>query len=147
MHCLPDQSQSPYNYVSTIRYINVPWNFPAQDTGVGSRSLLQGIFPTQGSNPGDPHHRRILYQLSHKGSPRMLEWVAYPFSSRSSQPRISCVAGKFFTSWATRESQCNSSYHLLDDYDPVYSLFDVDYLSFSLKLPSERTLLVSPFYS
>ena len=39
------------------------------------------IFPTQGSNPGHPHCRRIFHQLSHKGSPRMLEWVAYPFSS------------------------------------------------------------------
>ena len=43
-----------------------------QNTGVGSLSLLQGIFPTQGSNPGLPHCRRILYQLSHKGSPRIL---------------------------------------------------------------------------
>ena len=50
--------------------------------------LLQGIFPTQGSNPGLPHCRRILYQLSHKGSPRILESVAYPLSSGSSQPRI-----------------------------------------------------------
>ena len=64
-----------------------PWNSPGQNTGVGSLSLLQGIFPTQGSNPGLPHCRWILYQLSHKGSPRILEWVAYPFSSRSSQPR------------------------------------------------------------
>ena len=55
-----------------------PWNSPAQNTGVGSLSLLQGIFPTQGSNPGLLHWRRILYQLSHKGSPRILEWVAYP---------------------------------------------------------------------
>ena len=39
-------------------------------------SLLQGIFPTQGSNPGFPHCKRILYQLSHKGKPRILEWVA-----------------------------------------------------------------------
>ena len=46
-----------------------PWNSPGQNTGVGSRSLLQGIFPTQGSNAGLPHCRRILYQLSHKGSP------------------------------------------------------------------------------
>ena len=38
----------------------------AKNTGVGSRSLLQGIFPTQGSNPGLLHCRRILYQLSHK---------------------------------------------------------------------------------
>ena len=44
-----------------------PWNSPGQNPGVGSCSLLQGIFPTQGSNPGHPHCRRILYQLSHKG--------------------------------------------------------------------------------
>ena len=61
-----------------------PWNFPGRNTGVGSLSILQGIFPTQGSNPGLPHCRRILYQLRHKGSPRILEWVAYPFSSESS---------------------------------------------------------------
>ena len=46
-----------------------PWNSPNQKTRVGSLSLLQGIFPTQGSNPGLPHCRWILYQLSHKGSP------------------------------------------------------------------------------
>ena len=45
-----------------------PWNSPGQNTGVGSLSLLQGIFPAQGSNSGLPHYRRILYQLSHKGS-------------------------------------------------------------------------------
>ena len=64
-----------------------PWNSPGQNTGVGSLSLLQGISPTQGLNPGFPHCRRILYQLSHKGSPRILEWVAYPFSRGSSPPR------------------------------------------------------------
>ena len=57
----------------------------------GNCSLLQGIFPTQGSNPGLPH-----CQLSHKGSPRILEWAAYPFSSGSSRPRnrnrVSCIA-------------------------------------------------------
>ena len=57
-----------------------PWNSPGQNTGVGSLSILQVIFPTQGSVPGLPHCRRILYQLSHKGSPRILEWVAYPSS-------------------------------------------------------------------
>ena len=61
-----------------------PWNSPGRNTGVGSLSLLQGIFPAQGSNPGLLHCGRILYQLSHKGSPRILEWVVYPFSSRSS---------------------------------------------------------------
>ena len=42
------------------------WNSPGQNTGVGSLSLLQGIFPTQGSNPGLPYFRWIFYQLSHK---------------------------------------------------------------------------------
>ena len=51
-----------------------PWNSPGQNTGVGSLSLLQGIFPTQGSNPGLPHCRWILYQLSHKGSPFFLKF-------------------------------------------------------------------------
>ena len=64
-----------------------PRNSPGHNTGVGSLSLLRGIFPTQGSNPGLPHCRQILYQLSHKGSPRILEWVAYPFSRGSSRPR------------------------------------------------------------
>ena len=49
------------------------WNCPDQYTGVGSLSLLQGIFPTQGLNRGLPHCRRILYQLSYQGSPRY--WV------------------------------------------------------------------------
>ena len=64
-----------------------PWNSSGQDTGVGSLSLLQGIFPTQRSNRGLLHCRQILYQLSHKGSPTILEWVAYPFSRGSSRPR------------------------------------------------------------
>jgi len=92
------------------------WNSPIQNTEVGSLSLLQGIFPTQRSNPGFPHCRRILYQLSHKESrvkvaqscltlcnpmdcslpgssvyeilqARILEWVVVPFSGRSSQTR------------------------------------------------------------
>ena len=42
-----------------------PWNSPGQNTEVGSLSLLQRIFPTQGSNTGLPHRRQTLYQLSH----------------------------------------------------------------------------------
>ena len=67
---------------------------------LGSLFLLQGLFPIQQSNPGLLHCRQILYQLSHKGSSRILEWVAYPFSRGSSQPRnrtgVSCIAGGFF---------------------------------------------------
>ena len=54
-----------------------PWNAPGQNTGVGSLSLLQGLFPTQGLNPGLPHCRWILYQLSHQGRPQvsMCNWI------------------------------------------------------------------------
>ena len=84
------------------------WNSPGQITGVGSPSLLQEIFQTQGLNPGLPHCKWIPYQLNHQGSPRTLEWVAYPFSRGSSRPRnrirVFCIAGRFFTSWDTREA-------------------------------------------
>ena len=69
-----------------------PWNSPGQNTGVGSCSPFQGIFPTQAWNPGLLHCRRILYQLSHKGSKTTLEWVAYPFSRGSSRPGIELVS-------------------------------------------------------
>ena len=64
-----------------------PWtiqsvNSPGQNPGVGNHCIIQVILPTQGSNLVLPHCRQILYQLSHKGSPRILQWVAYPFSSR-----------------------------------------------------------------
>ena len=83
-----------------------PWNSPGQNTGVGSCSLLQGISPIQELNPRLSPCRQI------QGNLRILEWVAYPFSKDS--PRIfttqesvlgllSCIAGGFFTSWATRE--------------------------------------------
>ena len=82
---------------------------PGKNTGMGCQAFLQGIFPTQGLNPGFLHYRRILYCLSHHRNPRTLEWVAYPFSKGSSQPRnqtrVSCIAGRFFTSWATREAR------------------------------------------
>ena len=86
-----------------------PWNSPGQNCGVGSLSLLQGIFPTQGSNQDSCIAVRILYQLSHKGSPTILEWVAYPFPSELARPRnrtgVSCIADEFFTNWAIREAQ------------------------------------------
>ena len=78
-----------------------PWNSPGQNTGVSSISLLQGIFPSQGLNLDLPHCRRILYQLNHKGSPKILEWVAHLFSRGSSRPRnqtrVSRIAGRLFT--------------------------------------------------
>ena len=133
-----------------------PWNSLGQNTGVGSLSLLQGIFSTQGSNPGLPalqvdslpaeplekpkntgvrslsllqgifltqelnrgllHCRQILYQLSHEGILRILEWVAYSFFSGSSQPRnwtgVTCIAGRFLTNWTIREANIQHEFGL-----------------------------------
>ena len=90
-----------------------PWNSPGQNTGEGSLSFLQGIFPTQGSNPGLLHCRQILYQLSHEGSLRILEWVAYLFSSRSSWPkhwtRVSCITTRFLTTELSGSQLKNAS--------------------------------------
>ena len=93
-----------------------------------------GIFPTQGSNLGLPHCRQVLYHLSHQGSPRILEWAAYPFSMGSSWPRnqtrVSCIAGGFFTSWATREA------HFID---PTHHVFKV-----KVKVIQSRPTLCNP---
>ena len=66
-HSVVSSSLSPHG-------LQCPWNSPGQNTGMGSLSLLQRIFLIKGSNPGLPHCRQILYQLSHKRSPRILEW-------------------------------------------------------------------------
>ena len=68
-----DRNNVKNNYSLRPYGLYSPWNSPGQNTGVGSLSLLQGIFPTQGLNPGLPHCRQILYQLSHEESPRILE--------------------------------------------------------------------------
>ena len=77
---------------------NSPWNPPGQNTGVGSLSLLQGIFRTQGSNPSLPHCSWILYQLSHKKSPTMLslgslsllQWIFLTQESNQGQGLLHC---------------------------------------------------------
>ena len=89
---------------ATPQTTHSPWCSPGQNTGVGSCFLLQGIFPTQGLNLGLPHCRQILYQLSHKGSPRILEWMACSFSSRSFRPR------NWNRVWHYRQILCQLSY-------------------------------------
>ena len=64
-------------WLTAAQWIYSPRSSPGPNTGVGSGSLLQEIFPTQGSNPALPHCRQVLYQLSHQGSPRILEWVVH----------------------------------------------------------------------
>ena len=72
-----------------------PWNSSGQHTRVGTLSLLQGIFQAQGLNPGFPTLQADSLSPEPQGSPRLLEWIIYPFSSGSSrlsnQTRASCV--------------------------------------------------------
>ena len=102
-------TQSCPTLCNSMDYTVHAWNSPDHNTGVGSLSLLQGIFPTQGSNPGLPHCRQIIFQLRHQGSPRMLEWAACSFSSRSSRPRhrtgVSHIAGSYQGSPLSKKTQ------------------------------------------
>ena len=61
---------------------------PGKNTEVGCYALLQGTFPTQGSNPGVPHCKEIIHCLSYQGSPRVLAWGAYHFSRDLPNPGI-----------------------------------------------------------
>ena len=73
-----------------------PWDFLGKSTGVGCHFLLQGIFLTQGSNPGLLHCRQMLYRLSHQGSPKsdnftssFPTWISFPFSNLIAMARTS----------------------------------------------------------
>ena len=78
---------------------------PGKNTRVGCHALLEGIFPTQGWNLGVLPCWWVLYFLSNKRSPRILEWVACPFSRWTSQPRnwtgVSCIGGRFLPTLPT----------------------------------------------
>ena len=82
------------NFMTEPARLLCPWDFPGKNTGVVCHSLLQGIFPTQGLNPGLPHCRQILYQLSHQGSPviwpiNLLAWAS------AWNPQILCCLNIF----------------------------------------------------
>ena len=75
-HSVMSSSLQPHELCS-------PWNSPGQNTEVSSLSLLQEIFPTQGLNPGLPYCKKILYQLSHKGSPNKNSVIKNPKIQKS----------------------------------------------------------------
>ena len=72
-----------------------PWNSPGKNTGVGSHSILQGIFPTQGSNLGLPHCRQILYHLSHQGNPKPCGMAKRKKKIVAGEPPSSCELAWF----------------------------------------------------
>ena len=85
------------------------WDSPGQSTEVGSLSFLQGILPNLGIEPRSPALWTDSLPSGPPGKPKITRVVAYPFCRGSSQPRdrtgVSCIADRFFTSWATREDQ------------------------------------------
>ena len=74
-----------------------PWDSPGKNIGVGSHSLLQGIFPTQGSNLGLLHCRQILYRLSHQGSLWRMCYLIKP--SIGSGNKTEVCNPSFFNYW------------------------------------------------
>ena len=99
---------TPWSHVLWPTKLYYPWGPLCKNNEVSCHALLWGIFPNQGSNSGLLYSGKILYHLCHQGSPRILEWVVYPFSRGSSWPRnqtrVSCIAGGFFTSRAHKEA-------------------------------------------
>ena len=80
-----------------------PWNSPCQNTGVGSLSLLKGIFPTQGSNPALLHWRQILYQLSYPGSPSKKKKIFFWTHTNPIDPNSSLFLSHSPTSLSCRK--------------------------------------------
>ena len=107
-----------------------PWRFSSQNYGAGLPGPPPGdlpnpgIFPTQGSNPGLPHCRWILYQLSHK---EILEWVAYSFSSgipltqESNQSLLHCRQILYQLSFQGRPINC-TPIKIKINYTPIKML-------------------------
>ena len=100
-----------------------PRNSPGQNTGVGSHSLLQGVFPAQGPNPGLPHCRWILYQQSHKGSPKLPYDPAisllgiYPEETRTEKDVHTSmfIAAQFTIPRTWKQSRCPSIDRWMDN--------------------------------
>ena len=78
-------AQSCPTLCEDIHGLYSPWDSPGQNTGVGSCSLLQGISPTQGSNPSLLYCRWILYQLNLQGNPGMESFI-HSFCEESCKP-------------------------------------------------------------
>ena len=130
-------------------------SWASKNTEVGSLSLLQGIFLTQESNRGLLHCTWILYHLRHQESPRILEWVTYPFTSGSSWPRnwtqVSCIAGRFFTELSgkylvkCKRFQIQNNVSIFAEWVEVFCLIFIPFL-FSLKCFFLFSYLLSFFW-
>ena len=103
-----------------------PWSSPGQNTGVGSVCLIQGIFPTQGLNPGLLHCRQILYQLSYERSPHVYLSTLCLFKTLCVCIQCSSQLESFF-------SMIQSRSNILQSSSPKKAFPDYYRYSFSLK--------------
>ena len=121
---------------------------PGKNTGVGCHALHQGIFPTQGLNPDLPYCRQIPYHLSHQRSPRILEWVAYPFSRGTSWSRnqtgVSYIADGFFASWT--EYYTLEIKYIITDIKSLHKIVQKMLINFFVKWQLRLTMLVKIYH-
>ena len=106
--CSLFSSESESHLVVLCDPMAYPWNSPGQNTGVGNHSLFQGIFPTQGLNPGLPALQADSLLAEPPGKPKntgvsSLSLLQRIFLTQESN-RDPCIAGRFFTNWAIREA-------------------------------------------
>ena len=74
-----------------------PWDSPGKSTGVGCHFLLQGIFPTQGSNSGLPHCKQTFYHPSRQGSPQSrVSFISLPLINFRNLPHPCVALDQFF---------------------------------------------------
>ena len=109
-----------------------PWNFPGKSTGVGCHFLLQGIFPTQGSNPGLPHCGQTLYRLSHQGSHTNVV-ILHRMCCKES---LSCVR-LFATLWT---AACKASLSITNSW----SLLKLMSINHDVVMPCNHLILCCP---
>ena len=107
-----------------------PWDFPGKNTGVGSHSLLQGIFLTHGSNLDVLHCRQILYHMSHQGRPLN----NLPFISPISAQLFSCVQ-LYVTPWMVARQASLS----ITNSQSLLKLMSIE-----LVMPSNHLILCHP---
>ena len=116
----------------------------AMPSSRGSSQRWDWTYISQGLNTGLPHCGQILYHLSHQERQRILGWVVYLSSRGSSWPRnqtrVSCIAGRFFTSWATKEAHLVDveKCQWLDYFSPACNAGDLGSISGSGRSPGER---------
>ena len=109
-----DRRVLKWKMLNRVRLVATPWTLQSVEFSrpgccSGQPFPSPGDPPNPGIKPRSPTLQVDALPAEPQGSPRILEWVAYPFSSASPWPRnwarISCLAGGFFTNWAVREAQ------------------------------------------